>query len=286
MNKSIPNSIVVEAKHQYTIQLIDTLSPFIYQGFKNLFMSCKNSPGALKKFQEKLCNVTKWNQDIIDNEYDRIVRTSKCEWIDKLIEVIFICNVKILTTISDGKKTFNIKIPEIKNFIHKCYIETARNLYIDPRIIDDSVDNNNLKKCLDVISKSIEKTIYNLIPQQEIIEKCLSNDEMETSVPDTQDDIKEEYTNYSSEDSEHSAVESESESESQSETEENEEYNSDSEEKPVEESSNEQITSIEDVSNKIFMREPEPILDVYTDDTPDPVDPVKDDGIPFFSDDE
>lgn len=284
------NDIVVEAKHQYTVQLIDTLSPFIYQGFKTIFNSCKGTPSSLKKFQEKICNVTKWNQEIIDTEYQRIIDTSKCSWIDKLIEVIFIYNVKILTTISDNKKTFNIKIPEVKNFIHKCYIETARNLYIEPYVINDE-GANNLKKCMEIISRSIEKTIISLIPQQEIIEKCLSDD------PDIDSEKSIEEERYKQE-----SINEESDSGSDIDDEQENEYsqidqlenlkglediviteNKEPEQQIDQEEKNEEFKDIESASNSIFMKEPEPILEVENlkEDLP-----VKDDDIPFFSDEE
>ena len=297
------NNIVVEAKHQYTTQLIDTLSPFIYQGFKTIFNSCKESPSSLKKFQEKICNVTKWNQDIIDTEYQRIIDTSKCVWIDKLIEVIFIYNVKILTTISDNKKTFNIKIPEVKNFIHKCYIETARNLYIEPYVINDS--SNSFKKCMEIISSSIEKTIINLIPQQEIIEKCLSNDTDTTDTTNNTDntdttnntdntdttnntdntDTTNNTNNTNNTDNIYNEAYSDNESNQDIENEENEWKDDTGCLDEIEENSDE-FKDIESASNNVFMKEPEPLLDIENDICTQQEDCSRDDDIPFFSDEE
>lgn len=183
MNESVANGIIVEAKNQYTRQLTDIVSPCIYSGLRVIFDNCKTSQKCLKKFQEKLCTISKWNQEIIDNEYDKLISTSKCVWLDKLIETVFVCNVKILTTInSNQQNTFNIKVPDTKNFIHKCYIETARQLYIEPHLMDDreeflkpSVVNKNYKNCMEIIEKSIIKTLHSFIPKQEIVEKCLAN---------------------------------------------------------------------------------------------------------------
>jgi hypothetical protein len=186
------NSITVEAKKQYTLQLISTISPLIYQGFKTIFDGCKHSNNNLKKFQEKLCTISVWNQDIIDNEYTRIIKTSKCEWLDGLLEAIFICNVKILTIINNNSDaTFNIKVPETKKFIHRCYISAARQFYTEPHLMDDrgsvSECNSNMKTCMNIISSSIERTIIDLIPKDEIMEKCLSN---KNFTPENIPDIK------------------------------------------------------------------------------------------------
>lgn len=168
------NHIIIEAKNQYTTQLIDTIAPFIFSGLRSIYTKCE----SLKQFQEELCHIPKWNQLIIDNEYDRVIKYSKCDWLDKLVESVFVCNVKILSAINPNTtNVFKLKIPDTKSFIHACYIESARNLYTDPYLISDEQEhypNKNMKECIGTIGKSIEKTIYHFIPKQEIIEQCLN----------------------------------------------------------------------------------------------------------------
>lgn len=176
-------NIIVEAKKQYTQQLIDVLTPFLYEGIKSIFDKCKDERAVLRKFQEKLCYIPKWNQSIIDGEYTRIVDNSGYDWLDKLIEAIFICNVKILSTIRNCKETINIKIPETRNFIHACYIECARYFYKNPYSIDDrsflgqEEITKNFKAAHSAIEECIDKTIRELIPQKEIVETCLKQQE-------------------------------------------------------------------------------------------------------------
>lgn len=175
-------NIIVEAKKEYTQQLVDVLTPFLYEGIKSIFDKCKDTNEVLKKFQEKLCYIPKWNQSIIDGEYTRIVDNSGYDWLDKLIEAIFICNVKILSTIRNCKETINIKIPETRNFIHACYIECARYFYKNPYFIDDrsflgyEEITKNFKASHAAIGDCIEKTIRELIPQKEIVETCLKQE--------------------------------------------------------------------------------------------------------------
>jgi hypothetical protein len=180
------SSSLVEAKKLYTQQLIDILSPLLHEGLKSIFETCKNPENkkVLMTFQEKLKSIPIWNQTIIDKEYTRIIDKTDCNWLDKLIEAVFVSNVKVLSSVSiKTAKSINIKVPETKNFIHKCYIECARFFYEDPELIDDrelllsiSEIQKNMKRSLLGISNSIEKTIRELIPLQEILEHYLTQD--------------------------------------------------------------------------------------------------------------
>lgn len=182
---------IVEARKMYTQQLTELLSPLLYQGLKSIFDTCKEGDNkhVLKTFQEKLCSIIKWNQDIIDNEYKRILDETECGWLDKLIEAVFISNVKVLSSVAmKNNNSINIKIPDTKNFIHKCYIECARYFYEDPSLIDDREINlsfpeiqKNIKRSNLAISNSIEKTIRELIPIQDILENYLNENTGDTS---------------------------------------------------------------------------------------------------------
>lgn len=187
---------LVAAKQEYTTQLCDILSPLLYKGFKSIWKNCKDSGKAsLKSFQEKLTSVPIWNQDIIDNEYNRIIKETDCQWLDKLIEAVFLSNVKVLSTVRIGKaKTINITVPETKRFIHQCYVEGARRLWQDPYLIDDRQETltyaevkRNEKRMALALADSIEKTISKLIPIQNILESYLNeiDDEVDNEVSES-----------------------------------------------------------------------------------------------------
>lgn len=176
---------LVAAKQEYTQQLCDLLCPSLFEGFKSIWKTCKASDSTknLKSFQEKLVSVPLWNQNIIDNEYSRICKKEETKaLLDKLIEAVFLSNVKVLSTIRLGKiKPINITIPETKKFLHQCYIEGARKLWQDPHLIDDraktmtySEIKRNEKRLLLNLSESVEKTVSKLIPIQNILEVYLS----------------------------------------------------------------------------------------------------------------
>ena len=171
---------LTEAKKELTQQLCDLLSPQVYKGIGSIWQSEKN----LKKFQEKLALVPKWNSDIIEEEYNRICKkTETKDLLDKLIEATFLANIKVLSSVRMGKtKNINITIPDSKKFIHHCYIEAARKLWSDPHLLDDrkayvseqEIKRNN-KRLILLIQDSIEKTVSRLIPIQSILENYLTD---------------------------------------------------------------------------------------------------------------
>jgi hypothetical protein len=177
------SSTVVEAKKLYTAQLVELLVPHIYTGFKSIFDSCVDCEYVLKTFQEKMCSVIRWNQDIIDREFERITSKVDESYISNLIDAVFVSNVKVLSSVRMGKsKKIDIKVPESKIFLHKSYIECARQIYQDPYLFDNrelyltpAEIQRNVKRSKNIISLSIEKTIRDLIPVREIIENYLVN---------------------------------------------------------------------------------------------------------------
>jgi hypothetical protein len=191
---------VVEAKKIYTQQLSEILTPLLYTGIKSIFDTCKEPTNkiVLITFQEKLCSVIKWNQDIIDKEFQRIVdQSNNKELLDKLIEAIFISNIKVLSSVAQKSNgILNIKIPETKNLIHKCYIECARYFYEDPSLMDDREINlnnseiqRNIKRSQLAINICIEKTIQNVLPLQEILENYLAQNSLENNTDETPEQV-------------------------------------------------------------------------------------------------
>jgi hypothetical protein len=168
----------VEAKKELTLQLIDLLTPHLYDGIKSIFDTCKKEKQVLKTFQNKLCSIHLWNQLIIDKEFDRIIKKKDVQHLDKLLDMLFVSHVKVLSALKiNNNNKVNIEVPNQKVFIHKCYIQCARAFYCDPYLIDDREINfnyseiqRNIKRSHTVINNCIEKTVRDLIPLKEILD--------------------------------------------------------------------------------------------------------------------
>ena len=190
-------TVLVDAKMEYTKQLTNIIVPHIFDGIKSIYETSKsvcnlNKDGnVLMRFQEQLSQIPKWNQEIIDEEYNRIVENSGCDWLDELVTAVFLSHTKILTSIKSNKKQnkINLKIPKIDHFIHKCYIESAREIWKNPYLFSDRYNQidyqRNVRDCNTIISDSIEETIRKLLPVKSILKEYLGeNNENDNFVPE------------------------------------------------------------------------------------------------------
>ena len=180
-------TVLVDAKMEYTKQLTNILVPYIFEGIKSIYETSKgvcnmnNDGNILMRFQEQLSQIPKWNQEIIDEEYSRIVENSGCDWLDELVTAVFLSHTKILTSIKSNKKQnkINLKIPKIDHFIHKCYIESAREVWKNPYLFSDRYKQcdyqRNVRDCNTIICESIEETIRKLLPVKSILKEYLGD---------------------------------------------------------------------------------------------------------------
>ncbi len=188
-------AILVDAKVEYTKELCSILVPQLYEGIAKLYGEAKQHETPMREFQSLLRNVPKWNQDIIDGEYEKIITKSKCDWLGDLITAVFISNTKILTAVRTVRKNrkINLQIPTTARFIHRCYIETAREFYKNPFLFDESENihnrQRNLRDALKIIDASIKEAIRGLLPFKSIIKQYLGD----TYKNDESTDIGESY---------------------------------------------------------------------------------------------
>ena len=174
------NQLLNEAKKTYTDQFILYLKASIFDGFHQMFENsldeCNDPKHRFKKFQENLKKIKLWNQEIIKKESERIIKNSKCGWLDDLLVAIFTTNAKILLSIRKNRydnKKVKIEIPRFEDFVHKLYINIARIFYGKPLLFEDGLDytktekNNKLIK--QYIVETIEETISLNLPIENVI---------------------------------------------------------------------------------------------------------------------
>ena len=197
-------AVIVDAKTEYTKQLINVLRGGMYQGIKKIFTECREKceecgdlSSVLTEFQSKLEEVPKWNQVVILGECDTLLTESNCDWIEDLITAVFVSHTRVLTSInfSKNKKQINLKVPKTDHFIHQCYIDIARIFYKVPYLMDDTTGRyefqRNRNEAEGLIEKSIETTIRKQLPVKHILQEYLGNDYIakETEVEERQAEI-------------------------------------------------------------------------------------------------
>lgn len=186
---------LVDAKNEYTKLLTSYLTPCITEGFISLYEDAKNEKEEKRKdsryddyseiqiFQDFIKKIPKWNQDIIDKESDRIIQRSKCDWLERLLYGVFVSNAKVLSIVRIQPKKddkMRLKIPKLRNFVHKCYVECGRELYKVAYLFDDeditSIEKQkNVRDINSIVREGVIEAVRKLLPIQDILKDCIGN---------------------------------------------------------------------------------------------------------------
>ena len=211
MSKKLNISVLVAARDEYIDQLKRILIPLIIQGFNSIYADALklNEKKPLYKFQELLKEIPKWNQTILQEESKRIKR--KCSYIMDIVTAIFVSNVKILASIrlKGNNENIKVKIPTSDIFIHSIYIESAQKIFYNPYLFYHINNNfreteNNKKLVIEIVNISIDETIRQMLPFDEILQEYLVNalndnadksSDSESSDSEVSDDSEDEYLN-------------------------------------------------------------------------------------------
>ena len=175
-------NVLSEAKNEYSSRLVTILTPLIIEGVKSIFNEatqlCNDNDEDdkyLMTFQNFLTRVPKWNSTIIDEETNRILKSSGCSYLEDLLTCVHITQLKILTSIrvSNIQKKIDIDIPKLADFVHKIYISFARKLYSNVYLFEKNIMplqyQKNMRECEILVQECILNTIRDNMPVENIL---------------------------------------------------------------------------------------------------------------------
>ncbi len=175
-----------ESRNEWCSRLVHILTPLTIQGIKSIYKEAtqlcienNEEDKYLMTFQNFLSRVPKWNETMIEDETKRILDRSKCGYLEDLITCVHIIQLKSLTCMRVGNthKKVDIKIPVLKDFIHKVYINLARKVYTNVYLFEQDllplqIQKNNRE--MEILTKEcILSTIRDNIPVEEILKVYL-----------------------------------------------------------------------------------------------------------------
>jgi len=177
-----------ESKNEWASRLVNILTPLIQEGIRSIFdeavklcVGNKEQDKYLMTFQNLLSRVPKWNPNIIKDETSRIKERSTCGYLEDLITCVHIIHLKCMTVMRVGntQKKVDIKIPQLNDFVHKIYVNTARkiysNVYIFERGIQPLHTQRNNREFEIIVKECIYNTIRDNIPVEELIKMYLED---------------------------------------------------------------------------------------------------------------
>ena len=187
-----------ESKNEWVSRLVNILAPHITDGFRQIytesFKLCIENDEEdkyLMTFQNFVARIPKWNNDLIDEEVKRIVEKSNCGYIEDLITCVHVIQLKALTCVRVGQKQkkIDINIPQLKEFIHKVYIHSARKIYTNIYLFEKDIAPLQKQKNNREIELLVKESILNAVRESIPVEQILRSYLEET----VEEEIKEEY---------------------------------------------------------------------------------------------
>jgi len=116
--------VLIASKEEYTRQFVVFTRPLFVQGIKSIYTNVKEnnkvSRMILREFQGALRTVPQWSTHILEAEETRIIRGCGCEWLEQLLNAVYVVNVQIMTHVTNGanKKSshakLNVEVPTLR----------------------------------------------------------------------------------------------------------------------------------------------------------------------------
>lgn len=175
-----------ESRNEWSARLLNILTPLIIQGFQSIFVDavklCSDNnedEKYLMTFQNFITRVPNWNTEMIEKETQRIVESSHCSYLEDLISCVHIIHLKSLTCMRVGskQKKIEINVPNLKDFIHKVYINSARKLYTNVYLYEQNIESLQIQKHNRekevIVKECILDTLRDNIPVEELLRSYL-----------------------------------------------------------------------------------------------------------------
>ncbi len=194
------------AKSEYTEQFCLFLVPALQSYFLGLIDDAKEREKDQRKilwmFQNLLKDIPDWNQDKVIRETEKIVQSSRCDYLEELLTAVFIAHTKVLSAIrltNREKKKIQITVPKLEHFLHRSLSESARILWSNAYLFNEqgsSIERQkNLRQVESLLHQAVLQSIRGMLPVKNILREYLNNDgdeEGETAVAKKQNENEEE----------------------------------------------------------------------------------------------
>ena len=178
-------SVLLEAKNEYSKHLVGIFKEHIIRIIKSIYIEAEeiciqeNTPeNIFMVFQDNLSKIKNWSGNKLNNEYNEINRRSGCDWLDDLIKVIFVTNVKIMTMANKIKKgkEINVKIPAGTQILYLCILDSARKIWTQPYLFNkrNNIEyQRNINEVNSIVENCIHEVLRTQLPVKNILQEYL-----------------------------------------------------------------------------------------------------------------
>jgi hypothetical protein len=182
----------VEAKNHYVALLCKIMSPIMVETFVNMYKEAiergkGNRDATQKNFKILLEEITNWNNSIISTHATEY--TNSCPYFSDLLAAVFVCFIKILSSVrltKDSKK-INVKLPSNDNFVHACINNAGQDFITKMGIFREQDPSTRNMLIKEVCKLAIIETLHDLIPVPVILRTYMNPDMSEVEIGEIQE---------------------------------------------------------------------------------------------------
>jgi hypothetical protein len=163
--------------------LTRVLVPHVADGFwsiyDNALKACERNgqpEKTLQTFQNLLTRIPQWNTETLDKEVDRIIKASKCDYMDDLLLGVFVSYIRAFATLQQTEAThvnLEFERPSTAKFIHAYYIASARKCWSQAYLfktlgVSAEQQARNRRDIDGILEITVGEVIDSFIPWREI----------------------------------------------------------------------------------------------------------------------
>ena len=156
--------LLVDAKHEYTVQLADLLAPYAMNTIARIYEASNKST---KAFRELLRQVPNWNASQIDERTNEIERRNP--QLQDLIAACCVSYTKVLGSIrlnQSQNSNVRIALPQSTAFVHNVHV--AKEFYHDHKLV---FADRHAKAAL--MRDAVDESIRQHVPIQQLLQAYL-----------------------------------------------------------------------------------------------------------------
>lgn len=159
--------------------LVPHVSDGLWSVYDNALKACERNAQpekTLQTFQNLLTRIPQWNTETLDKEVDRIIKASKCDYIEDLLLGVFVSYIRAFASLQQSEATHvNIEFerPSVSKFIHSYYVAAARKAWSQAYLfktmgVSAEQQARNRRDIDAVLEATISEVIDSFIPWREI----------------------------------------------------------------------------------------------------------------------
>lgn len=186
------------AKTHLREHLVSLIVPPVSDGFWSIYDSAKELSErnnqldqVLRTFQNMLTKIPEWTETTLTEEVQRIVKITKCSYMDDLLMGVFISYMRSFASLHYRGSSSEIKIdfnrPSFEKFVHELYKHSGRKLwqvayYFKTLGVSSEQQARNRQEIEAVITECMEQVIRGFLPWEAIAKKYFADQEDEEVV--------------------------------------------------------------------------------------------------------